>query len=317
MSATTQLVMLLAVCLVAAPVLGSPALPVTKPPLRPVPSWTGPPRDPDALQGQWFTDLTTGLEHAKPYEFYDNVEGHGGSIFKSFLAIEGYVQNLQFDGSGNLIGFDIRASITNDTPDIWGTWQEGSNAHGESTPTRMPYQCHMYQVKMTVEFADDGIRGNLPTGAPYSPESNIYAKNYDQLGWYCWTPGNPAGLQPNGGYFVPTYDFGEIVHWQTVTRVLPFGLYVPAPPGSQLFNDLLGYQMAQHDVLLNRTTSLKISEYPDVLVPDLGIAYPVPPGLSSDVSVFFVPEPASAAVLLAGLSALLQLRRRRRPGRLS
>jgi hypothetical protein len=290
------------------PVWASPALPVTKPPLLPVPSWTGPIQDPHALQGQWFKDLTTGAEHAKPYEFYDNVEGHGGSLFKSSLAIEGYVQNLQFDANNCIVAFDIRASITNDTPDIWGMWQEGGNAHGESTTTRTPYQCNMYQVKMTVEFADDGIRGNLPTGGPYSPEGNIFAKNFDQLGWYCWTP-DPSAPQPTGGYYVPTYDFGEIMHWQTATRILPFGLYLPECPGSTLYQFLIDADQYQWDVLLNRTTSLKISQYLDVLAQDPGTPYPVPPNNSSDVSVFFIPEPLT--LVLVGLGGLMLFRRRR------
>jgi hypothetical protein len=209
------------------PAFASPALPVTKPPVQPAISWTGPIQDPHAIQGQWFKDLTTMEEHAKPYEFHDNVTGHGGSAAKSFLAIEGYVGNLVYDAFGNITNFGIRATITNDDTDIVGPWQEAQpgNLHGEWAYDRQPYMCDMYQVKLTVEFADDGIQGNYLAGGPYLPEQNIYALNYDELGWYCWTPNNPAGLAPAGNYWVPTYDFGDIMHWDSATRDLGFGLW--------------------------------------------------------------------------------------------
>ena len=169
----------------------SPALPVTKPPLQPVPSYTGPPGDPHAIQGQWFKDHTTKEETVRPYEFYDNVYEHGGSLGMSYCAIQGLVRNIVRDGSGNITSFGIRATIYNDDSESIGPWQEGSNLHGESTSTRERYICNMYDVKLTVDFADDGIQFNLPMGGPYRPEQNIYAIDYDELAWYCWTPENP------------------------------------------------------------------------------------------------------------------------------
>jgi hypothetical protein len=61
---------------------------------------------------------------------------------------------------------------------------------------------------------------------------------------------------------------------------------------------------------MNRTTSLKISDWLDMLALDPGTPYPVPANVSSDVSVFFnIPEPTSLALL--SLSGLALLRRRR------
>jgi hypothetical protein len=290
--------------ILAAPALASPALPVTKPPLRPVPSYTGPTQDPNAIQGQWFKDVVTNGESYRPYEFYDNKVGYGGSASKSTRAIEGYVQNIVYDGQGKITSFGIRATITNDDSDINGTWDEGGNSHGESTDPRSPYNCNMYQVKLAVSFADDGTQGNLPVGGVYLPEQNIYAMGYDELAWYCWTPGNPDGSKtPWGGYMVPTYDFGNIMHDLSVTRDLSFGLYAPEASDSQLALFLEAAHANDWDVFLNRTTSLKISDYVDNLVRDDGTPYPVPPLSSSDVSVFF-PEPATLILLAIGGLAL-------------
>jgi hypothetical protein len=293
---------LLFAAIFAAPAFASPALPITKPPLGPVPSNTGPAIDPDAIAGQWFWDLETQTESVRPYEFHDNKYECGGSLVKSTLAIEGYVQNVVYDGQGNITGFGIKATITNDTPQIYGQWQEGDNLHGEEPYySRQPYIGDMYQTKLTVEFADDGVQGNLPTGAAYLPEQNIYAMNYDELGWYCWTD--------VGGYIVPTYDFGDIPVWLSATRNLNFGLYLPEAPDSSLAIFLEEAEMNQWDVFMNRTTSLKTSQYVDNLLHDDGSPYPAPPR-SSDVSVFFVPEPTTMALLVLGGLLLRGLKRR-------
>jgi hypothetical protein len=299
-----------------APVLASPGLPVTKGPVQPVPSWTGPPIDPNAIAGQWFEDVATHMQTVRPYEFYDNVYGHGGSAWKSSLAIEGYVNNLVFDGLGNIVSFKINTTIWNDMPG-YGQWEEGmpGNSHGEWRDPTTQYQGMMWQTKLTTSFADDGILGNFPgPGGPYFGDElsqNIHALDYDQLAWYCWTPDNPElNKVPWGNYMVPTYDFGNISPGGFSTRNLPFGLYNPVAPGTPLFQFLMDAYGQQFDVMLNRTTSLKISEYFDSLSFDPGAPYPLPPNRSSDVSVFFVPEPMT--MLLMALGGLALVRRRSR-----
>jgi hypothetical protein len=283
--------------------LASPALPVIKPPLQPVPSYTGPQGDPHAIAGQWFYSLGCPREFALPYEFYDNKYGYGGSQVASTLAIEGYVQNIAYNGEGKITGFGIRATITNDDAESYGPWQEGGNSHGEYTNERERYICNMYDVKLTVEFADDGIQGNLPSGGVYLPEQNVYAKNYSDLAWYCWTPENPDPEKvPWGDYIVPTYSFGNIMHYQSVTENLDFGLYAPAGQEDSLYQFLEEAVANNWDVFANRTTSLKISQYIDNLVRDDGTPYPTSPLGGSDVSVFFtnIPEPATIVLLVLG-----------------
>jgi hypothetical protein len=292
--------------------VAAPSLPITKPPLGPVPSWSGPPIDPHAISGQWFR-TANGLEEVRPYEFHDNVQGFGGG-FAGSGAIRGVVSMLSLDAAGNVVAFDVRASITNDTGGI-GQWLEGGNSHGEYVVApRTQWQGDMYDVKLSTSFADDGIRGNFPGPAgPYSGDEgtqNIFGMGYDQLGWYCWTPNNPDPQKvPWGDYMVPTWDFGFIPWGATVTRTLSFGLYNPVAPGTPQYMALFDAYSHQWDMFVNRTTSLKISNYFDAFTPDSGAPYPLPPDLSSNVSVFHnIPEPVSLIGLALG-SVLLRRRR--------
>ena len=292
--------------------LAGPSLPVTKPPVQPVPSWSGPPVDPHAVSGQWFVN-PAGIETYRTHEFYDNVRGFGGG-FAGSNAIDGWVSALFFDPFGNIAAFDITATITNDDgPE--GPWEPGSNSHGEFLPPDVApsYSGTLFDTKLTASFADDGVLGNFP--GPFPPyfgdeySQNIYAMNYDELAWYCWTPVNPDDLRPWGSYMVPTWDFGNIPLNGSVTRVLNFGLYVPLEFGDPLYGFLMDAHQTQADVLLNRTTSLKISDYFDALSFDPGVPYPLPPSLSSDVSVFHnIPEPASLIALALGALAVLRRR---------
>lgn len=137
------------------PILGVPAV-------QPNPSWTGPPVDPHAVQGQWFQrGRFEGVEESRPYEFYDNVDHYGepaepyGGGWKSYLAIEGYASNVVYDGSNNIVSFDILASITNDLPGMPEHAASGSNSHGEYLNQKIPYADTMYATKLTASFAVD------------------------------------------------------------------------------------------------------------------------------------------------------------------
>jgi len=153
---------------------------------------------------------------------------------------------------------------------------------------------------------------NIP-GMPGMGESNIYAlpispdnpEGYEQLGWYCWTPDASGDPQPwDGQYMVPTWDFWDIWSGGTQCRQITFYLYQPVNPASWLYSLLFEWYEYQYDILLNRTTSLKISTYFDQLAvdPEPCRPYPYPfeepfeeiAARSSDCSVFFeyeIPEP--------------------------
>lgn len=283
----------------ATPAAAGPGWPVTKPPV--VGGLTGPPIDPAAALGQWFTDLTGRVPTVRPYEFYDNAQGFGGGAAGTD-AIRGFVLGFTVNGAGDVTGFTVRASITNDLASVAGPALGGANSHGETLAPQLTVPRDMGAVKLATEFADDGVRGNFDPGAPGNsgPEANIYAIGYDQLAWFSFTG--------TGAFQVPTWDFGNIRLGETVTRDLLFGLYTPVPLAGllPLFD--------ARDIFSNRTTSLKISNYFDTLEIDDGTPYPVPPGFSSDVGVFYAaPEPASVGLAgVAAVAAGVRAARRRR-----
>ena len=311
-----------AVLLAASVCLAAPSLDISKGPVAPAPSWTGPPMDPHAKAGQWFLDLENGNEEFRTHEFYDNVEGFGGG-FASSMAIEGIPANIQFGATNmSIIAFDIIATITNDTPGF-GMWRPGGNSHGERLSVDDQYKGTLYDSKMTVEFAVDRdafqrwLPGALPNLDPNDPyeivEPLIIAEQPDQLAWYCWTPDTltPDEYQPTGDFLVPTYDFGNIKPGESVTRRLHFtvdgGGLLPGDPRFEVL-------MSDQDVFLNRTTSLKISNWIDMLGVDDGSPYPADqfdlPYLNSDVSVFHaIPEPTGLVLLMLGIGLFLAARR--------
>lgn len=302
--------------------VASPALNIQAPPVA---NGNGPPFDPTGTQGQWFSRLTTAgttVYENRTHEFYDNIAGDGGGP-NNALAIRGALLAIIPGAPGFAAGYTIRASITNNTPAIQGQWQAGRNMHQEFLPVpNNPYVGPMYDVKLTTHWADDGIQGNFNAGGPNLPsinpfgptgESNSYAINYDQLGWYSFPQGSAAN--PPGAFQVPTYDFGNILVGQTVTRDISFGFYNPVPINA--ISTLLFGQ----DLLIARTNDLKIGAYfqaDPVLngITDPGTAYPFG-GLPGTVgaeygnsSVFFnIPTPGAAALL--GLGGLAAARRRR------
>ena len=118
----------IAVAVVASAFLGlviqsawaAPLVKITKPPVTPAGSMTGPDVDPDASEGQWFSSAEPTV---REYEFYDNEydgpnDADGGGT-SSTNAIYGYVQNVQYSGV-NIVAFDIVATITNDLPGFGG-----------------------------------------------------------------------------------------------------------------------------------------------------------------------------------------------------
>ena len=315
---TTVIILVLA----CGPVLASPALPITKPPVSPT-QWTGPPVDSHAAQGQWFKDRQTGLEEPRPYEYYDNVPSVGGG-FMGPNAIYGRIMNLQLQ-AGVIVGFDVLATITNDMPGF-GPWRDGSDSHTEFLSTAAQYEGTMYDTKLSVEFAVDPTvltawqtaGGSFTDPYRQGAAPFIEAENHDQLAWYCWNPGNDENLTPAGAYLVPTWDFGDILPGKTATRTLSFAAYVDPNAGDPRYDFLMNLADTLQDIFLNRTMSLKISTWIDELAIDPGAPYPLDlpdfdyPLRNSNASVFLnVPDPATLALIGAGALSVLFKRRRR------
>lgn len=287
----------------ASPVLASPSLPITKPPVQSTALLTGPNVDPAAVQGQWFVDeATRSVQSVRSHEFYDNLYGNGGSQLHSTGAILAWCDNITRDtGTNAVTGFSLSVTIINDTMlPASGSWLDGSNSHGETLSTTASYHGTMYGTRLAIEFATaDAV--TVPAGwlSPYqAPTQVIQAVNEDALAWYCYNG--------SGNYYVPTWDFGDIAPGQAVTRTLAF-----VTPNGLPESVVDTFLASGPDILMNRTSSLKISNWVEGLVRDDGTAYPSLSGaLSSNSSVFHnIPEPASLSLL--SLTALAMLKRRR------
>ncbi|HQQ04396.1 MAG TPA: GEVED domain-containing protein [Kiritimatiellia bacterium] len=272
---------------------GGPSLPVTKPPVADQSILTGPPVDPAATNGQWFLDYASGVEHYRTHEFHDNL--FGGLM--GVNAITGFVSSITYlAGPGSPItAFSIQATVWNDNTPV-GEYMGGTNSHGESLLyIEAPYTDTLYNVKLTASFAVTDTT-NLPSPSPIGPyppyleqQPYIEATNEDQAAWYCWSPESVES--PTGGYFVPTWDFGDILPGQSSTRQLDFIVPATMSPIDFRYSVLVQSQATQADILLNRSTSLKISTWMDTIYFDTGAPYPEEPFRGSDVSVFHsIPE---------------------------
>jgi hypothetical protein len=298
--------MLMVLAISAYAVFASPSLQISKPPAQPLESWTGPPADPHAIQGQWFLDMAAGTEDFRTHEFYDNMSGSGGG-FAMHMAISSIVIQTYTNSGGDYIGFDLNVTIRNDTPGSDSSWRSGVNSHYETLLTEDRYAGTLYGTKLAVEFAFEPVSlGNWldaggQGGSPYfDVEVPIVAVEPDQLGWYCWTPENSPGAQPYGAYIIPVYDFGNILPGEQLSKTISFDIGYPITPDHPL-SVLLD---SGRDLLFNRSNSLKISNWGSELRIDDGTSYPSGdaqvPGLSSNVSVFHnVPEPASLILFAA------------------
>ncbi|MBY0455941.1 MAG: hypothetical protein K2V38_01240, partial [Gemmataceae bacterium] len=154
-----------ALTLIAGTASASPALDIRVGPVNStLPA--GPTFDPNATQGQWFLPVSGANPEVRTHEFYDNIAGSGGGPNNN-LAIRGRVLNFLPGPAGTIGGYTIRASITNNTPQVQGPWAPGRNLHKEDLfQTQIPYVGTMYDVKLTTHFADDGILGNFLPGGP-------------------------------------------------------------------------------------------------------------------------------------------------------
>ncbi len=300
-------ILVLVVCLsVVTVAMGAPSLLITKPPVTGGINAGPNPIDPDANMGQWFTDLAVQNHEVRNHEFYDNLTGDGGGV-ASTAAIFGSVTSITYQaGPGsNIMGFTIGATITNDTDTSIGVWADGGNSHNEALSTNEQYVGTLYDTYLTADFAADPTRQPSPYQPPAVQQNpQIIAVNHDHLAWYCYNENEDAGL---GGFWVPTWDFDDIPLHQSANKDLIFTVAGPGLASSDSRYVAIEGSVTGADILSNRTTSLKISDWEDTLALDLGTAYPVPPGTSSDVSVFHdVPEPATMSLLAIGALGLLR-----------
>lgn len=321
---TSVFASVLAVLAVSGTANASPSLDIRTPPVVQFGGPSGPAIDPTSTQGQWFLN-NNGLEEVRPYEFHDNITGSGGGPNNSD-AIYGRLLQVNFvPGTNVLAGYRIRASITNNTPNIQGNWARERNRHQEMIfQDNAPYVGTMFDVKLTSHWSDDGILGNfLPSAANIASstpapggtgDANTIAVNYDSLGWYSYANTAPTG---GGSYQVPAWDFGNIAVGQTVTRDLDFTMSTPFNLNAAQFGFIQQLLSTGQDLFINRTRDIKIGQYiqDDPIffgITDTGAAYPFG-GVNNpfgNVSVFHnVPSPGALALL--GLGGLVAGRRRR------
>ncbi len=279
-------------------VWAGPSLPVIKPPVQSPALLTGPPADPTAAQGQWFL-RPGGLESPRSHEFYDDEAEIGGG-YQGRAAIDGYVSSITYqDGiPGNpIVAFTIEATIRNDH----AAWAEpyyyyGENSHGESLSISgfESYIGTMYSTMLVAEFAVvDGETLPPQFTPPYRQTIPlIHAVNEDQRAWYCWNPDdqNPEH-DPQGGYFVPAWEFGFIDGFASPTRQLDFAVPGGLPDTDPRYSVLVHSHATQSDILLNRTQSLKISTWIDDVAVDVMFGES-PPLRRSNASVFHDIAPA-------------------------
>lgn len=249
--------------------------------------------DPTSRYGQHIFAFANQADEALSFEFYDNIQTNGGGTANA-SAICGQVANLSTNANGDIVAFDVQATITNDTsPVTTNNWQFAANSHGESLSNPAPqstwdaYAGEMKDTWLTAEFA---IQAGLPPPNANPPFDDlggllprIVALNHDGLAWYCF---NDA----QGAYYVPSWHFGDIPLPGSAARLMRFAVQPPMSNTDPRYSALIQAASGGNDIFANRTMSLKVSQWLDMLRLDDGSAYPVPPNLSSDVSVFHDPS---------------------------
>lgn len=279
----------------------APSLPVTKVPVTPAQSFTGPTNmDTHAIMGQWFQSVTTSNLEYRTHEFYDNTPTNGGGT-RGHLAIVGRVTNRVYDTVSSpsppypILSFDVMAVICNDTTSsVSGSWASGTNSHNEALSTTASYSNKMSAIILTADFALVGIPpssiGSLPYHNTPNGEGYITATNHDFAAWYCWN----AELNKDGAFYVPGWSFPSLLPGESATNILKFvikdffGADSSLPPTDPRYGIINESNDLGTDIFINRSTSLKISQWVNDPLPDIGVDYPTNSTLedASNVSVF-------------------------------
>lgn len=209
------------------------------------------------------------------------------------------------------MGFTLRVSITNNAP-LSGEWNYGLNSHMEYLETDQQYSGTLYSSILAIEFAVSEVE-NTPSDwdAPFSMGQLpfLIAENADYLAWYSYTPENPEKL-PEGGYYVPSYYFGDIQPGETVERDIDFIFY-----GSGILRSDVRYALLEGslingwDLLSNRTSSLKISDWISKLYQDEGNLMVSGSTASLFHNTVPVPEPLTILVISLGVAGIIFIRK--------
>ena len=269
----------------------APSLSVRKPPVisGPNPN-TGPAAvDPQAVKGQWFVPAAGGAPEVRNNEFHDNASGQGGGVMAT-KAVHGIVGTIYYAaGPGtNIIGFNVKATIFNDTTSSLGGWQPGRNTHREYSPVTVRYSGPLYRPVLVTEFAytSNALFPAGPViGTPYvpSPGPRILAVNHDMRAWYCFN-NTPAPV--TGNYYVPSWRFPDIAPGASASRELQFRVIDGGlTPADARYGVIVNSQATGTDMLSNRTLSLKIRSWLETVWLDNGVAY-FPTGRNSTAGVF-------------------------------
>lgn len=275
--------------------VGAPSLPVAKPFVSPTSSLTGPTNDAYAGMGQWFKSVTTNTTENRTHEFYDNTPASGGAM--GCLAISGVVVNVQtvsFPFPG-ITAFDVQASVFNDSASQGASaCTNGTNSHSETLTAQFYYTNILKQAILVAEFGTCGIvagnAANDPAYTDFSPY--LVAVNHDYEAWFGTTAEN---RNQDGNFFVPGWDLGDLAPGQSTNRILSFvvlnfsGGADKIPAGDPRYQVIMNSYNNQTDIFLNRTPSLKISNWIATLAEDDGSDYPLDSGTGAylgNVSVF-------------------------------
>ena len=278
------------------------------------PAPNGPPSDPTAQQGQWFINVMSGLESANSWELHDSDDS---------LSIHGKVVSIVWGigmtgGMTNIAGFSILATVSNNLSPATLVSGVSTNAHFEVQMGPQPqFVGLMRRARLAAEFAVAetspggppfvGVAPNPPGMTPpyyYDPcggsQYTIEAQNEMLAAWYCFQA--PMPPNPPGAYYVPAWELGDIPPGGSAQVLMNFLIKAyGGGPAEMPFGDIR-HGVLRHslingsDVLYNRSESLKISHWLDLILVDIGtlitsIPYPgqepVEYVYASDVSVFF------------------------------
>lgn len=279
----------------------APSLSITKIPVTPAQSYTGPTNmDTHAIMGQWFQAVSTSNLEYRTHEFYDNTPAAGGGN-KGHLAIVGRVTNLVYDTVSSpfppypISSFEVIAIICNDTPcTLSGAWAAGSNSHNEALTTTAQYSNKLSNIILTADFALVDIPPSSIGSPPYrdTPDGVGYitAVNHDFTAWYCWN----SEINKDGAFYVPGWSFPSLLPGESATNILQFVIKDFFGGDSSLPTLDPRYAIIKEsndmgtDIFINRSTSLKISQWVNDPWADNGVDYPTNSTLddASNVSVF-------------------------------